>query len=83
MPDSPPPLRCEVPVVLTSPGQVEETAGGNTVNVILPDVPIYHPLFLQWLHARRAWVINQGYRDPLLVEASLLAQMFDKWLQHW
>jgi len=81
--NSPPPPRCEVPAVPTAPGQVEKTVGRNTVNVMLPDVPMYHPLFLQWLHARRAWIIGQGYRDPLLVGALLLVQMFDRWLQHW
>jgi len=66
-----------------TPAQVENTVGGNTENVILTDVPMYHPLFLQWLHTRRAWIISQGYSDPLLVGTSLLAQMFDSWLQHW
>ena len=44
---------------------------------------MYDPLFLQWLHARRAWIIGQGCSDPPLAGPSFLAQMFDRWLQHW
>src|SRR5258706_3894777 len=78
-----PPPQCEVPVVPTVPGRVEEISGGNSTTNILPDVSVYDPLFLRWLHARRACVISQGYSDPLLVGPSFLARMFDRWLQQW
>jgi hypothetical protein len=49
----------------------------------VPDALMYAPLFLQWLNARRAWMISQGYSDPLVVGPSFLAQVFDRWLQQW
>ena len=78
-----PPLPCEVSAVLTAPSQIEEAVDLDTVDIILPDVPMYDPLFLQWLHARRVWMISQGRRDPLLVGPSFLARIFDRWLQQW
>ena len=55
------------------------------LNIILnpPDIPVYGPLFLQWRQARHAWMISQGRGDPFLVNTSLLAEMFDKWLRQW
>ena len=69
--------------MLTAPGQIEEAVDENMADIILPDVPMYDPLFLQWLHARRAWMISQGCGDPLLVGPSFLARIFDRWLQQW
>ena len=69
--------------MLISPSQIKEAVDGNTANIILPDVPMYDPLFLQWLHARRAWMISQGCGDPLLVGPSFLARILDRWLQQW
>ena len=69
--------------MLTAPGQIEGDVGGNMADLILPGVPMYDPLFLQWLHARRAWMIGRGYGDPLLVGPSFLARIFDRWLQQW
>ena len=78
-----PPPRCEVSAAQTGPIQIEEAVDSNPVEDILPDVPMYDPLFLQWLHARRAWMISQGRGDPLLVGPSFLARVFDRWLQQW
>ena len=69
--------------MLTAPSQIEGDVDENMAEIILPDVPMYDPLFLQWLHARRAWLISQGYRDPLLVGPSFLVRIFDRWLQQW
>ena len=44
---------------------------------------MYGALFLQWLHTRRAWMVNQGYGDPFLVDPSLSAQRFDEWARQW
>ena len=78
-----PPPRCEVSAVQTGPIQIEEAVTNNTVGDILPDVLMYDPLFLRWLHARRAWMISQGRGDPLLVGPSFLARIFDRWLRQW
>ena len=55
-----------------------EVSSNQMLNNILHD-----PLFLQWLRARRAWMINQGCDDPLLIGPSVLAQLFDAWLRKW
>jgi len=82
------PPQCAVSPVMTAPSHLSmngETFGGHALNIILnpPDIPLYDPLFLQWLQARRAWMISQGRGDPSLFDPSLLAQMFDKWLRQW
>jgi len=74
------PSQDHVSAMLTDSSQVEEAFDGYTTDIIFPDVS---PLFLQWLHARRAWMTSQGRIDPLLVGPSFLAQMFDRWLQQW
>ena len=82
------PPHCAVPPVVAAPSHLPmggEIFGGNTLNTILnpTDIPIYDHLFLQWLQARRGWIIRQGRGDPFLVGSSLLAQNFDKWLRQW
>ena len=75
------------PVVTSLPHlpEVGEVCGGYPLNVILnpPDIPVYYLLFLHWLQARRAWMVNQGYGDPVLVGASFLAQRFNEWVREW
>ena len=49
-----------------------------------PDTPNYIPLFLDWIWARRAWMVRQGYTDPFHVGSFFLAQRFGEWLrQRW
>ena len=78
-----PPPRHDVLVSTTAPDQATGAFVINATNIMVPDVPIYDNLFLQWLHARRSWMINQGCNDPFLVGHSFLAQVFDRWLQQW
>jgi len=74
------PSQYHVSAMLTDSSQVQEAFDGYTAEIVFPDVS---PLFLQWLHACRAWMISQGCSDPLLVGPSFLAQMFNRWLQQW
>ena len=82
------PPQCAIPPAVTAPSHlpmIAETFGVRALNIIQnpPDIPLYDPLFLQWLQARCTWMIRQGRGDPFLVNPSLLAQMFDKWLRQW
>ena len=82
------PPQCAVPPVVTAPSHLPlgaETFGAHTLAIIMnpPDIPLYGPLFLQWLQARRGWVIGREGGGQFPIDPSILAQMFDKWLRKW